>query len=228
PAREARGARRSGGRATIRIEIRVVRRSRFGVRREPRTTNHEPRTGTTHDAPRTTNGMAQRTISVLLLLSALQIPRLRPPDVKFVGTPQNVVEAMLALAKVTPADIVYDLGSGDGRIPITAAKLYGARGVGIEIDPFHLRVARDNVVKAGVADRVRFLNEDLFQSDIHEATVVTIFLLPKLNLQLIPKFRRELARGTRIVSHRFDMGDEWPPEQSQDVNGLMIYLWTIR
>jgi SAM-dependent methyltransferase len=167
-------------------------------------------------------------IVALSLVAALQITRLRPPDVKFVGTPQNVVEAMLALAKVTPADIVYDLGSGDGRIPITAAKLYGARGVGIEIDTFHLRVARDNVAKAGVADRVRFLNEDLFQSDIHEATVVTIFLLPKLNLQLIPKFRRELARGTRIVSHKFDMGDEWPPEQSQDVNGLMIYLWTIR
>ena len=133
-----------------------------------------------------------RVVLSLILLSTLQIQRLRPPDVKFVGTPQNVVEAMLALAKVTPADIVYDLGSGDGRIPITAAKLYGARGVGIEIDTFHLRVARDNVAKAGVADRVRFLNEDLFQSDIHEATVVTIFLLPKLNLQLIPKFRREL------------------------------------
>src|SRR5213594_5162316 len=124
------------------------------------------------------------------LASARQVARLRPPDVKFVATPQSVVEAMLALAKVTAADVVYDLGSGDGRIPITAAKLYGARGVGIEIDPFHLRVARDNVAKAGVADRVRFLNEDLFQADIHEATVVTLFLLPKLNLQLIPKFRR--------------------------------------
>jgi SAM-dependent methyltransferase len=160
--------------------------------------------------------------------SATQITRLRPPDVKFVGTPQNVVEAMLDLARVTPADIVYDLGSGDGRIPITAAKKYGARGVGIEIDPFHLREAKDNLANAGVGDRVRFLNEDLFQADIHEATVVTLFLLPKLNLQLIPKFRRELARGTRIVSHKFDMGDDWPPEQSQDVNGLMIYLWTIR
>jgi SAM-dependent methyltransferase len=167
-----------------------------------------------------------RMIVALGLVAALQIARLRPPDVKFVGTPQNVVEAMLALAKVTPADVVYDLGSGDGRIPITAAKLFGARGVGIEIDPFHLRVARDDL--ASVGDRVKFLNEDLFQADIHEATVVTIFLLPKLNLQLIPKFRRELRRGTRIVSHKFDMGDEWPPEQSQDVNGLVIYLWTIR
>jgi SAM-dependent methyltransferase len=169
-----------------------------------------------------------RTLVVLLIASAtLQFTRLRPPDVKFVGTPQNVVEAMLELARVTPADVVYDLGSGDGRIPITAAQKYGARGVGIEIDRFYLRDAYDNLVKAGVGDRVRFLNEDLFQADIHEATVVTLFLLPKLNLQLIPKFRRELKPGTRIVSHKFDMGDDWPPEKSQDVNGLMIYLWTI-
>jgi len=169
-----------------------------------------------------------RTLVALVLISGLQITRLRPPDVKFVGTPQNVVEAMLTLAKVTPVDVVYDLGSGDGRIPITAAKLFGARGVGIEIDPFHLRVARDNVAKAGIGERVTFLNEDLFQADIHDATVFTLFLLPKLNLQLIPKFRRELRPGTRIVSHKFDMGEDWPPEQSQDVNGLMIYLWTIR
>ena len=168
-----------------------------------------------------------RTILTAALFAALQFTRLRPPDVKFVGTPQNVVEAMLELARVTPADVVYDLGSGDGRIPITAAKKYGARGVGIEIDRFYLRDAYDNLAKAGVGDRVRFLNEDLFQADIHEATIVTLFLLPKLNLQLIPKFRRELKPGTRIVSHKFDMGDEWPPEQSQDMNGLMIYLWTI-
>src|SRR6266487_7181841 len=95
-----------------------------------------------------------RTLVALVVLSALQITRLRPPDVKFVGTPQNVVEAMLTLAKVTPVDVVYDLGSGDGRIPITAAKLFGARGVGIEIDPFHLRDAIDNPAKAGVGDRV--------------------------------------------------------------------------
>jgi len=169
-----------------------------------------------------------RTLVALLLVSALQITRLRPPDVKFVGTPQNVVEAMLTLARVTPVDVVYDLGSGDGRIPITAATRFGARGVGIEIDPFHLRLARDNLAKAGIGERVTFLNEDLFQADIHDATVVTLFLLPKLNLQLIPKFRRELRPGTRIVSHKFDMGQDWPPEQSQDVNGLMIYLWTIR
>jgi SAM-dependent methyltransferase len=169
-----------------------------------------------------------RTVVALLIVSALQITRLRPPDVKFVGTPQNVVEAMLELARVTPEDIVYDLGSGDGRIPITAAQKYGARGVGIEIDRFYLRDALDNVAKAGVGGRVRFLNADLFQADIHEATVVTLFLLPKLNLQLIPKFKRELRPGTRIVSHKFDMGDDWPPEKSQDVHGLTIYLWTMR
>jgi len=150
------------------------------------------------------------------------------PDVKFVPTPQSAVDAMLQLAHVTSADVVYDLGSGDGRIPITAAVRYGARGVGIEIDPFYLRDAYDNLKKAGVADRVTFVNQDLFEADISAATVVALFLLPRLNQQLIPKFRRELRRGTRIVSHQFDMGEEWPPEQVQDVNGLTIYLWTIR
>jgi len=149
-------------------------------------------------------------------------------EVPFVPTTPDVIDRMLTMAEVKSGDVIYDIGSGDGAIIVYAAKKYGIRGVGIEIDLFHLRVARDDMVKAGVGDRVTFLNEDLFQADIHEATVVTIFLLPKLNLQLIPKFRRELARGTRIVSHKFDMGDEWPPEQSQDVNGLMIYLWTIR
>jgi 16S rRNA G966 N2-methylase RsmD len=160
--------------------------------------------------------------------SAGQITRLRAPDVRYVPTPQNVVEAMLEMAHVTSADVVYDLGSGDGRIPITAATKYGARGVGIEIDAFHNRDAIDHLARAGVGDRVRFLNQDLFAVNISEATVVTLFLLPRLNLQLIPKFQRELRRGTRVVSHKFDMGDGWPPDLSRDVDGLMIYLWTIR
>jgi tRNA A58 N-methylase Trm61 len=159
---------------------------------------------------------------------ARQTARLRPPDVKFVATPQSVVEAMLELAHVTAADVVYDLGSGDGRIPITAAKKYRARGVGIEIDSRLIRESMDNLAKAGVGDRVRFVNQDLFEANISEATVVTLFLLPRLNLQLMPKLKRELKPGTRVVSHYFHMGDEWPPEQSQDVDGLMIYLWTIR
>jgi cyclopropane fatty-acyl-phospholipid synthase-like methyltransferase len=160
--------------------------------------------------------------------SARQFTHLRPPDVKFVASPQSVVEAMLELAHVTSADVVYDLGSGDGRIPITAAKRYGARGVGIEIDPRYIREANDSLAKAGVGDRVRFLNQDLFEANISEATVVTLFLLPHLNVQLMPKLKRELKPGSRVVSHYFHMGDEWPPEQSQDVDGLMIYLWTIK
>ena len=173
-------------------------------------------------------------VTILLALTLLAAPpgagqtRLRPPDVKYVPTPQSVVEAMLALAHVTAADVVYDLGSGDGRIPITAARKYGARGVGIEIDSFHNRDALDNLARAGVGDRVRFLNQDLFETDISEATVVTLFLLPRLNLRLMPKLKKELKRGARIVSHKFDMGDEWPPEQTQDVDGLVIYLWTLR
>jgi predicted RNA methylase len=164
---------------------------------------------------------------VTLLVDAQVIPRLKQPDVRYVPTPQNVVDAMLALARVTSADIVYDLGSGDGRIPITAAARYGARAVGIEIDPFYLREAFDNVRKANVSDRVRFLNQDLFEADIREASVVTLFLLPQVNERLAPKLQHELRRGTRIVSHQYRMGDEWVPDESEDVGGLMIYLWTI-
>jgi cyclopropane fatty-acyl-phospholipid synthase-like methyltransferase len=135
---------------------------------------------------------------------------------------------MLTLAGVGAGDVVYDLGSGDGRIPIAAAQRYGAFGVGIEIDAKLNREAADNARKAGVADRVRFLTQDLFETDISQATVVTLFLLPRVNQELIPKLKRELRPGTRIVSHQFDMGEQWPPEKSRDVNGLMIYLWTIR
>jgi len=152
----------------------------------------------------------------------------RQPDVRYVPSPDSVVDAMLQLAHVTAADIVVDLGSGDGRIPIAAAAKYGAFGVGVEIDARLNRDALDKAKKAGVVDRVRFLTQDLFEADITQATVVTLFLLPRINQELIPKLRRELRPGTRIVSHQFDMGEGWPPESSQDVNGLMIYLWTIR
>jgi len=165
---------------------------------------------------------------LVVLGTALPPQHLRPPDVKYVPTPQNVVDAMLELAEVTARDVVYDLGSGDGRIPITAALRYGARGVGIEIDPFYLRDAFDNLKKAGVGDRVRFLNQDMFEADISEATVVTLFLLPQVNQRLMPKLRRELRRGTRIVSHQYDMGDQWPPEQTREITGLTIYRWTIK
>lgn len=166
--------------------------------------------------------------SALVGPSSAQLARLKPPDVKFVPTPQKTVLAMLALARVTSADVVYDLGSGDGRIPIAAAKEYGARGVGIDIDPIRIREANDNLQKAGVSDRVRFVNQDLFEANISEATVVTLFLLTRLNQQLLPKLKRELRPGTRIVSFQFGMGEDWPPDQSQDVDGLMIHLWTIR
>ena len=152
----------------------------------------------------------------------------KQPDVRYVPSPDSVVDAMLELARVTAGDVVYDLGSGDGRIPIAAAKRYGALGVGVEIDAKLNRVAADNAKTAGVTDRVRFVTQDLFEADISQATVVTLFLLPRINQELIPKLRRELRPGTRIVSHQFDMGERWPPEHSQDVNGLMIYVWTIR
>ena len=153
---------------------------------------------------------------------------MRRPDVIYVPTPQSVVDAMLNMAQVTARDVVFDLGSGDGRIPITAAQRYGARGVGIEIDANVLRQAYDNLARSGVADRVVFRQDDLFTADISEATVVTLFLLEGLNLKLLPKLQRELRPGTRIVSHHFDLGETWRPELSQDVGGLMIYMWTVK
>ena len=169
-------------------------------------------------------------IAAIVAPSSAQQPAapkpLRPPDVIFVPTPQEVVDAMLKLAKVSASDIVYDLGSGDGRIPITAAKTYGARGVGIDIDPQRIKEATENLKTAGVGDKVRFLNQDLFTTSISEATVVTLYLLPSLNLKVLPKLNSELKPGTRVVSHAFDMGDI-KPQQTQNVNGRTIYLWTV-
>ena len=176
---------------------------------------------------------ARRAVCLLVLLVAWVAPavaqapaQLRTPDVIFVPTPQAVVDAMLKLAKVTKNDVIYDLGSGDGRIPITAAKTYGARGVGIDIDPQRIREATENLKTAGVGDRVKFLNQDLFTTDISEATVVTLYLLPSLNLKLLPKLNRELKPGTRIVSHAFDMGTAKPLE-TLNVDGRTVYFWTI-
>ena len=150
----------------------------------------------------------------------------RRPDVIYVPTPEEVVDAMLQVAKVTKNDVVYDLGTGDGRIPVTAAKKYGARGVGIDIDPQRIKDATENVQKNGVGDKVRIIQGDLFETNISEATVVTLYLLPSLNQKLMPKLMKELKPGTRIVSHAFDMGD-WKPEQELDVNGRKVYFWTI-
>lgn len=154
----------------------------------------------------------------------------RTPDVIYVPTHQDVVDAMLKLAKVTKDDVVYDLGCGDGRIPVTAAKEYGARALGIDIDPQRIKEANANVAKNGVGDKVKIVEGDLFELPIGEATVVTLYLLPSLNEKLIPKFEKELKPGTRIVSHSFKMG-EWEPEQTVEVacsDGITrtIYFWT--
>jgi SAM-dependent methyltransferase len=150
---------------------------------------------------------------------------LRQPDVIYVPTRQSVVDAMLKVANVKAGDVLYDLGCGDGRIPVTAAKL-GARAVCIDIDPRRIAEANENVKKNNVGDRVRVLNQDLFTTDISEATVVSLYLLPSLNLKLRPTLWRTLKPGTRIVSHDFDMGD-WKPEQTLNVDGATIYYWTI-
>jgi SAM-dependent methyltransferase len=152
---------------------------------------------------------------------------LREPDVIYVPTPTNVVEAMLKMANVTASDVVYDLGSGDGRIPITAAQKYGAHAVGIDINPQRIKEATENLAKAGVGDKVQFLNQDLFETDLSQATVITLYLLPSLNQKLMPKLK-QLKPGTRIVSHSFDMGTAWPPEKTEDVQGRVIYYWTIK
>src|SRR5205809_3966559 len=136
----------------------------------------------------------------------------RQPDVVFVPTPSDVVDAMLKLAKVTSNDVVYDLGSGDGRILITAAKNYGAHGIGIDIDPERVREATANARSNGVADKVSFRQEDLFTADISPATVVTLYLSPTVNSRLAGKLMKDLKPGTRIVSHAFDLGD-WKPQQ---------------
>lgn len=152
-----------------------------------------------------------------------QTPR---PDIFFLGTPQPVVDAMLELADVKPGDVLYDLGSGDGRIPITAAKRYGIRAVGIEIDPELVAEARGNARKAGVAHLVSFVERDLFLADFGEASVVTLYLLDRINLQLRPKLLRDLAPGSRIVSHQFGMGD-WRPEATRSIGRSDIHLWRV-
>ena len=149
------------------------------------------------------------------------------PDVIYIPTPQAVVDAMLSGAGVTASDIVYDLGSGDGRIVITAARKYGARGVGVEIDPALVEKAIDNATAAGVSDRVRFLTQNLFTADVSEATVVTLYLLQSINERLRPKLVRELKPGARVVSHVFNMGPEWPAETVLAVERSRIFFWTI-
>jgi SAM-dependent methyltransferase len=150
---------------------------------------------------------------------------LRQPDVIYVPTPQPVVDAMLKLGEVKTGDVLYDLGSGDGRIPITAAKQFGVKGVGIDINPERIKEANANAQAAGVTQLVQFRNEDLFQADFSEATVITLYLLNSLNEKLRPQLM-QLKPGTRIVSHAFRMGD-WEPEQTVEVGGTQIFRWTV-
>lgn len=157
---------------------------------------------------------------------AQNTPAARAPDVPYVPTSTEVVAAMLKLAGVKKGDVLYDLGCGDGRIVIAAAQEFGARGTGIDINPERVREANENASKAGVADQVKFVQQDLFESNFSDATVVTLYLLPAINLKLRPKLWRELKPGTRVVSHAFDM-DDWKPEKVVDVDGEQIFLWTI-
>ena len=150
----------------------------------------------------------------------------RQPDVWWEPTTDPVVTAMLKLGGVTKRDVVYDLGCGDGRIVIAAAKEFGARGVGIDIDPQRIDESNENARKAGVTDMVKFREEDLFESDIREATVVTLFLWPSVNMKLRPKLLKELKPGTRVVSHSHDMGD-WKPDKEETVDGARLFLWII-
>jgi 2-polyprenyl-3-methyl-5-hydroxy-6-metoxy-1,4-benzoquinol methylase len=172
-------------------------------------------------------------LSLVVPVAAQQPPQkeLRRPDIFYLPTPHEAVEAMLNIANVTAKDVVYDLGSGDGRIPIAAAKR-GARAVGIDIDPVRIKEATANASKQGVSDRVSFRNEDLFEADFGEATVITLYLLQTLNEKLQPKLQK-LKPGTRIVSHAFRMGPDWPPDQTQEVKTadrgtVTIYFWTVK
>lgn len=172
-------------------------------------------------------------LSVALAAAQSTAPK-REPDVPYVPTTDAAVAEMLKLAAVKKMDIVYDLGCGDGRIVIAAAKNFGARGVGIDINPERIRDAKENAKKAGVENLVRFEENDLFEANFREATVVTLFLLPNINLKLRPKLLQDLKPGTRVVSNTFDMGD-WKPEKETtlpdpDNSSFLshrLYLWTV-
>lgn len=157
-----------------------------------------------------------------------EAPEERLPTVPYVPTPQEVVDKMLQMARVGPKDVVYDLGCGDGRIVVTAARRFGARGVGIDLNPERIAEANENARVAKVQDKVKFMTGDLFQADFSGATVVTLYLLPAVNAALRPQLWRQLEVGTRVVSHEFDMGEAWPPEKTELVDGRRLHYWQIR
>lgn len=164
-------------------------------------------------------------LTVALLLLPLGCAP-RPVVVPYLGTPDAVAQAMLKLAHVGPEDVVYDLGSGDGRIVIMAAREFGARGVGVEIDARLVAKARTSAQKAGVADRVTFIEGDIFRTDVRPASVVVLYLGDEFNRRLRPKLRADLKPSARVVSHQFRMGD-WPPDAERRVDENMLYLWRI-
>jgi cyclopropane fatty-acyl-phospholipid synthase-like methyltransferase len=167
-------------------------------------------------------------VRIAISLAALLAQTLPASSVPYVPTTPAIVDAMLKVAGVTKRDVVYDLGCGDGRIVIAAAKQYGARGVGVDIDPVRVAEARANAKAAGVETLVTFRVEDLFQADLKDATVVTLYLLPSVNKRLMPKLRRELKKGARVVSNSFDMGSDWPADLRVPIENTAIFLWKIQ
>jgi len=160
-------------------------------------------------------------------MAAAQKPSAPTPDIHYVPTSSGVADAMLRLAHVSSDDVVYDLGSGDGRIVIAAAKKYGATGVGVELDADLVQEAAKNARKAGVSDKVRFVQADLFKTDLSQATVVTLYLSNSINMRLRSLLQQQLKPGSRVVSHRFDMGD-WKPDMTIRLEGTSVHLWTIQ
>lgn len=163
-------------------------------------------------------------LPLLALTAAPAVPR--ELDVPYVPTPQAVVDKMLEMAEVKSGDVLIDLGSGDGRIPITAAQKYGVTALGVDLNPVRVNEAKANAERAGVADKVAFREEDLFKTDLSKATVITMYLLSRVNMELRPALMK-LKPGTRIVSHAFNMGD-WQPDKSAKVDGRDVYLWIVR
>lgn len=187
--------------------------------------------------PVTTRRMSRR--SAATLIAGVAVSLVRPAravaqtatalpnlDVPYVPTPQEVVDKMLMLAQVREGDYLIDLGCGDGRIPVTAAQRFNIRTYGVDIDPKRIAEAKANAHENGVSDKVVFEVKNLFDTKIAEATVLTLYLLPRINLELRPRILSELKPGTRVVSHAFDMGD-WKPDRSEQVNGGNVYLWTV-
>jgi SAM-dependent methyltransferase len=169
-------------------------------------------------------GLSVLRAHALLGQAVADTPRL---DVPYVPTPQPVVDRMLEVGKVGKDDVLYDLGCGDGRIVITAAKEHGAHATGIDLNPVRIAEAQANAKKAGVENLVNFKVGNLFEADVSPATVVTLYLLPSVNRELRPRLWKQLKVGTRVVSHAFDMGPDWPPEQTVEIDGRKIYVWTI-